>query len=145
MFFGIAVATVGLVIELIRRRKPERLLESLSSRVRPLRGRLRIYRYLPRSRWRAGGVISLVLLYRLRPALTVLAVARVCSGLDLRPRTEARSSQAFGPSYFAVPAGAFSDLKDAGSSWPGRAARLPRPYLPESTELVRAGGNLDGS
>lgn len=149
MFFGIAVATVGLVIELIRRRKPEALfLEfSLVGGFALSEAVFGIYRYLAPIEMAAPAVvISLVLLYRLRPALTVLAVAAgvaVGSIFALEPRLG--SSQAFGPSYFAVPAGAFSDLKDAGvvMAGPGPLAYLV-PYLPESTELVRAGGNLDG-
>ncbi len=148
-FFGIALTAIGLVVELIRRRKPEALfLEvclvggfALSEAV------FGIYRYLAPIEMAAPAVVvSLVFIYRLRPAFSVIVLAggvALGSVFALEPRLG--SAQAFGPSYFAVPRGAFSDLNGAGTvvAGPGPLGYLV-PYLPESTELVRAGGNLDG-
>jgi hypothetical protein len=151
MFFGIAASAVALVAELVRRHHPEALFLELSlvGGFALSEAVFGIYRYLaPIEMSAAAVVISLIFIYRRRPAslvplLTVLAVGLAMGSLfALQPKLGA--TEGFGPSYFDVPPRAFSHQARAGVviAGPGPLGYLV-PYIPASTELVRTGGNLD--
>ena len=148
LFFGLVIVAVMLVVDLVRRDKPQAIFLEISF----LAGFvlwavvLGFYRYLaPLEMSAAAVVVMLVALHRVpREALFAgIACAVVLSPLySVMPPLGTRGE--FGPTYLEVTPKAFRDLSGAGVVLAsGGPLGFLTPDLPANTEIVRAGGQLE--
>lgn len=149
LFFGLVITAAMLVVDLIRRDKPQAVFLEISV----LLGFalwdvvFGYYRYLAPLEMAAGAVV-IVLLFLHRElyhpaALLALACALAVGTVYAQPVRRGHRGE-FGSSYFAIAPKAFNDLQGAGVVLVGvQPMGFLIPYLPAGTDVVRAGGNLE--
>lgn len=147
LFFSLPVIAVMLIVDLVKRNKPEAIFIEIAC----LAGFLLwavlygFYRYLAPLEMAAGAVvILLVFLHRLHhPALLLTIAVALAVAIQFSDYAEIGAREAFGQSYFGVSAAEFANLNGDGIVMAGDGTlAFIVPDLPADTELVRVGGNL---
>ena len=146
LFFTIPLVLVALVVDLVKRDKPQAMFLEISF----LGGFVLwawlfgFYRYLAPLEMAAGAVvIMLVFIHRLyRPAVLLVIAAALAVAVHFSLYTPIGAREAFGTSsYFGVSAGQFRDLSGDGVVFAGDGSlAFLVPVLPSNVELVHAGG-----
>jgi hypothetical protein len=149
LFFGLVGTAAMLVVDVIRRNRPEAVLIEISVLLGfalwdVLFG---FYRYLAPIQMAATAVV-IVLLFLHRelyhPAVLIVVACALAVGTAYTQPVRLGVRDEFGTSYFAVPPNAFRDLRGAGVVFVGGAPLgFLVPDLPPGTDVVRAGGNLE--
>jgi hypothetical protein len=147
LFFSLPVVAVMLIVDLVKRNKPEAIFIEIAFVAGFLIWAVLygFYRYLAPLEMAAGGVvIMLVFLHRLhRPALLLSIAVALAVAIQFSDYAEIGAREAFGQSYFGISAAEFSNLSGDGVVMAGDGTlAFIVPDLPANTELVRVGGNL---
>ncbi|MGC9961824.1 MAG: hypothetical protein ABSE47_07975 [Acidimicrobiales bacterium] len=149
LFFAIAIVTVMLVVDLVKRDKPEAVFLEISF----LAGFLLwatlfgFYRYLAPLEMAAGAVvIMLVFIHHLhRPVVLLVIAVALALAVPSSIYAGIGARESFGTSYFGVSAGEFHSLSGDGVVFAGDAPlAFLVPDLPANIELVHtSGGSLN--